>query len=108
MKSLIREIVPGKTLYKDTTTGIAWIHDGASGCGISIHANIDASGSVRGMKKRGYWEKDARTIRSHGFVYNIDTFIHDWDEKSPMRKYEDIVEKECRCQACLERRSKSL
>ena len=103
-KQLIREIEPSVILYRDDRTGIAWIADGRSGCGISIHSNISANGSVRGMKQRRYWKKDARTVRSNGFIYNIDTLIYDWTKGSPNRELEDIVASECRCQACIERR----
>ena len=34
------------------------------------------------MKNLGYWGKDDRTVRSHGFIYNIDTFVV--DEKNHM------------------------
>ena len=70
-KVKIREVKPFAILYRDDKNGIAWIEDGSSGCGFSVHANIDASGSVIGMKKLGYWGKKDRTIRSHGFIYNI-------------------------------------
>ena len=74
MKKLIRELGDCITLYRDTNNGIAWIEDGSTGCGYSCHSNIDITGSVRGMKNLGYWKKDARTIRSHGWIYNIEDF----------------------------------
>lgn len=37
----------------------------------SAHPNISDSGSVRGMKERGYWGKHDTTVRTHGFIYNI-------------------------------------
>ena len=96
-KRLIREVKPYAKLYRDDRTGIAWIEDGSTGCGHSVHANIDTSGSVRGMKQLGYWRKEDRVIRSHGFAYNIDTLvISDILDK--------IVAKECQCEACMERR----
>lgn len=99
MKQFIREIKPHVNLYRDDKNGIAWIEDGTSGCEISVHSNIDASGSVSGMKNLGYWGKKDRTIRSHGFIYNIDSFVC-WKEN----ELEMIVANECRCQGCLERR----
>lgn len=102
-KKFIREIKPYANLYRDTVTGIAWIEDGSSGCGFSVHANIDSSGSVRGMKKRGYWDEEDRTVRSHGFIYNIDTFVC-----SELSEFEMIVADECRCQGCSDRRARKV
>ena len=98
-KQLIKEIEPSIKLYRDDKSGLAWIENGKTGNGHSVHSNIDASGSVTGMKKLGYWKKDARTVRSHGYIYNIDTFICD-DE------YDKIVADYCRCQGCIERRER--
>lgn len=100
MKKLIREIGKYKNLYRDTVSGIAWIEDGNAGVGISIHSSIDISGSVRGMKKLGYWRKTDRTVRSHGCIYNIDTLIV--DNNNPLEKL--LADTECKCQACIERR----
>lgn len=100
MKKLIREIKEYTTLYRDDTSGIAWIEDGSTGMGISIHSSIDSSGSVRGMKNLGYWQKADRTIRSHGWIYNIDTLIV--DHNNPLEKL--LADTECKCQACIERR----
>ena len=87
------------TLYRDTNNGIAWIEDGSTGCGYSCHSNIDITGSVRGMKNLGYWKKDVRTIRSHGWIYNIDSLIvsNEWDKL--------LADSECHCIACYERRN---
>ena len=103
-KQFIREIEPHRNLYRDNRSGIAWIEDGCTGLGISIHPNIDTSGSVRGMRHLGYWGRKDRVARSHGFIYNIDQICFDWDKGDPMRALEDIVANECRCQACIERR----
>ena len=99
MKQFIREIEKNVILYRDDKTGIAWIEDGKTGLGISVHSNIDISGNVSGMKARGYWEKKDRTVRSHGWIYNIDSFVCDKENELEM-----IVANECRCQGCLERR----
>lgn len=99
MKQFIRKIEEHVNLYRDDKNGIAWIEDGRTGLGISIHANISSSGSVSGMKVRGYWGKKDRTVRSHGWIYNIDSFVCDKDNKLEM-----IVADECRCQGCIERR----
>lgn len=97
MKQLIRKITPYKTLYRDDKNGIAWIEDGSTGLGHSCHSNIDTSGSVAGMKARGYWGKRDRTVRSHGFIYNVDSVV-------VTRELDEIAENECRCIGCLERR----
>lgn len=99
MKRLIREIQPHVKLYRDDKNGIAWIADGRVGLGISIHPNIDASGSVRGMIERGHWKNTDRTVRSHGFIYKIDRLSY--NRHSELEK---IVVDECLCQACVERR----
>lgn len=100
-KQFIREVKPYVKLYKDTTTGIAWIEDGTTGLGISVHSNIDNSGSVAGMKNLGYWGKSDRTVRTHGFIYNIDSFVCDKDNELEM-----IVANECTCQGCIERKTR--
>ena len=100
MKQFVREIEKHINLYRDDKNGIAWIEDGTTGMGISIHANIHSSGSVRGMRDRGYWCRKDRTVRSHGWIYNIDTFICDKNDELEM-----IVANECMCEACLERRN---
>lgn len=102
-KQFIREVKPYAKLYKDTNTGIAWIEDGSTGCGHSCHANIDSSGSVSGMKKLGYWDKEDRTVRSHGFIYNIDTFVIDKENELDL-----IVAEECTCQGCSDRRARKI
>lgn len=100
-KQFIREVKPYAKLYKDTITGITWIEDGSTGLGISVHANIDGSGSVAGMKNLGYWGKNDRTVRTHGFIYNIDSFVCDKDNELEM-----IVANECTCQGCIERKTR--
>lgn len=102
-KKLIRKIDEHATLYRDDRNGIAWIEDGSTGCGHSCHANIDASGSVTGMKNLGYWDKEDRVIQSHGFKYNIDTFVIDKENQ-----YDLIVADECMCQGCSDRRARKI
>jgi hypothetical protein len=87
---LVRTIGPHAKLYRDRKTGIAWVEDGSSGTGHSAHPNIDATGSVRGMKAKGWWGKNDRTVRSHGFIYNIDIF-HTSDD------YDVIAARACQC-----------
>lgn len=74
-KRILRVVSEHVVLYRDDRTGISWVEDGTTGNGHTCHASIDATGSVRGMKKLGYWRKNDRTVRSHGYIYNIDTFI---------------------------------
>jgi hypothetical protein len=71
-KELLRTIRPYVKLYRDSKTGIAWVEDGSSGMGHSAHPNIHGTGSVTGMRTRGFWGAKDRTVRSHGFIYNID------------------------------------
>lgn len=101
MKQFIKKVEDYVNLYRDDKTGIAWIEDGRTGLGISVHANIDSSGSVSGMKKLGYWGKKDRTVRSHDWIYNIDSFVCDKNNELEM-----IVAYECKCQGCIERRMK--
>ena len=57
MKQFIRQIKEHINLYRNDKTGIAWIEDGITGLGISVHVSIDSSGSVSGMKTLGYWKR---------------------------------------------------
>ena len=74
-KAHVVEVRAHVNLYRDPKTGIAWIEDGTSGTGLSAHPNIHASGSIRGMRDRGWWGKKDRTVKSHGFIYNIDRSV---------------------------------
>jgi len=89
-KTLIRKIGPYATLYRDRKSGVAWVEDTHSGTGHSAHPNIDASGSVAGMKRKGWWGKKDRTARAHGFIYNID-ILHVSDD------YDVIAARACQC-----------
>jgi len=88
------------TLKLDSATGIAWIEDRHHGLGVSVHANISATGNLAAMK-RLHWGKNARTVTSHGWHYNIDIFI------TPNTLLEEVVADHCQCQACRERRKSS-
>ena len=101
MKRLVLQFEPSVALYQDTNNGIAWIEDGRSGIGISVHPNIDVTGSVRGMKQRGYWGKNDRTVRSHGWIYNVDRLSYDKSDT-----LECVVANACMCIACAERKFK--
>lgn len=89
-KVLLEAIRPHVKLYRDPKTGIAWVENGESGCGHSAHPNIDATGSIRGMKARGYWRKADRCVRSHGFIYNTDSLVVS-DE------LDEVARQHCRC-----------
>ena len=86
-------------LYVDNKTGIAVIRDGATGLQYSCHPSIDKTGSVLGMKRLGYWNKNAKTARAGGFIYNISSFVAD-----PNDKYERICGERCMCEMCRVRR----
>jgi len=49
---------------------VVTIENYTAGCGHSAHPNIDRSGSVKGMKKLGYWSKHDLIIRQGGHIYN--------------------------------------
>ena len=90
MKKLIKEVAPYVVLYRDTRTGIAWVENGKTGNGHSAHPNIDASGSVAGMRKLGYWPKDQRVVKCHGFIYNIDRLVVSDD-------LDELARQHCQC-----------
>jgi len=96
-KQLIKEIEPYVKLYRDVKTGIAWIENGKVGLGHSAHPNIHSSGSVKGMKNKGYWNKDDKTVRSHGFIYNISKLV-------VTDELDKVAADYCRCEVCIERR----
>lgn len=89
-KALIKVIRPHVKLYRDQKTGIAWVEDGTTGTGHSCHPNIHSSGSVRGMKAKGYWDKGGKTVRSHGWTYNIDKI-------SMSGELDEIAADNCNC-----------
>lgn len=74
-KTYVKDVEEYVELHRDPKTGIAWVEDGRTGNGHSAHPNIDATGSARGMVKLGYWTMNDRTVRSHGYIYNIDRAV---------------------------------
>lgn len=40
------------------------------------HPSIHVTGSVRGMKKMGFWGKDDRIVRSGQYYYNLSIRIY--------------------------------
>ena len=99
MKQHIRNISEYVDLYRDDRTGIAWIENGKTGGGHTCHPSIDATGSVIGMKQNGGWKQSDRCIKTAGAIHNIDRFVVTDD-------LDQIAADECRCQACIERKSK--
>ena len=95
---LIAHVGDYKDVYRNKTTGIAFIADGSTGLRHSCHANIYDSGSIRGMKARGYWNKKDRCVRSNGFIYNIDTYVVSGE-------LDKIAAQYCLCDACRERKN---
>jgi len=64
--------VNGNNLCSLPKGDIVWTIDNYStGGGHSAHSNIDASGSVSGMEKLGYWRNTYRTLRHKVFIYNM-------------------------------------
>jgi hypothetical protein len=78
------------TLFLDPKTGLAWIEDYHTGLGHSCHPSIDRTGSVRGMKAKGYWRQADRVVESHGFKYNIDLCY-------ARSEYDRLTCRRCRC-----------
>lgn len=89
-KVLLKQFDEYHHLYRDPVTGIAWVEDYSAGIAHSAHSNIDVTGSIRGMKRLGYWRKDDRIVRSHGFYYNIDSLVI-------TDHYDQIAADHCQC-----------
>ena len=90
MKLKLQDIDECTTLYRDSRTGLAWVEDGHTGSQHSAHPNIDASGSVRGMKKLGYWGELDNVVRCRGTIYNISRVVVD-DE------LDELARQHCQC-----------
>ena len=89
-KILVETVRPHVKVYRDPKTSLCWVEDGTTGMGHSCHPNIHGTGSVSGMKKLGHWNKSDRTVRSHGFIYNIDRCVITDD-------LDEIANTYCRC-----------
>lgn len=98
-KRLVTQISPHVQLFRDTSTGIAWVEDGTSGQGHSAHPNIDITGSVKGMKQLGYWHPNDRVVESHGFHYNITKIVLD-------SEFDRIAQHACLCDVCAEHKAR--
>lgn len=92
-KTFLKEIEEHIELHRCPRTGVAFVKNGKHGLIHSAHGSIDITGSVIGMKLRGYWRKKDRTVRTHGAIYNIDSFI-------VTDKYDAIAGANCRCPSC--------
>ena len=73
----IRKLDDTATLYRDNRTGIAFVRDSVRGCSWSVHPSISTSGSVNGMRKLGYWEKEDKVVRCHGAYINTSHVVLD-------------------------------
>jgi hypothetical protein len=90
---LVRELDEGGIRIKRCVThGIAVVEDGSSA--ITAHPNIHGSGSVAGMRDRGWWDGTDVTVRCHGWIYNVSQIVG----ASEMDK---LAQEECRCGGCL-------
>lgn len=98
-KIFVKEIRPHVRMYKDASNGLVWIEDGTTGLGYSCHSNIDITGSIKGMKYHKFWGQKDRCIRSHGFIFNVDSLYG-------TGSFYDICKKECMCVGCTDRRSR--
>ncbi|QST02162.1 hypothetical protein IMZ31_22175 (plasmid) [Pontibacillus sp. ALD_SL1] len=93
-KKKIKEIKPYVTLFRDNRTGIAWVENGNTGNEHSAHPNIDRSGSVRGMKRLGYWDTDDRVVQCNGSKYNVSKVV-------VTDELDEIAKQYCRCEGCV-------
>ena len=96
-KIFIKTIEQYVDLYRCPRTGIAWVENGKTGSGHSAHPNIDSTGSIKGMKSRGYWREKDRTKKTNGTIYNIDKLVI----SDPL---DQIAADHCQCPACNELR----
>ena len=90
MKKLINSLSPHIHLFQDSKTGLAFIEDGSSNT-ISVHPSIHKTGSIRGMKKLGYWGKTDKVVRVGSYSYNISIEANNGSE------LEKIVASHCQC-----------
>ncbi len=100
MKTVVRRLSEHRTLFRDTENGIAWIEDTSVGLGYSCHPNISDTGSVTGMRLRGYWGEKDRVVSSHGFIFNVDKVAIYGD-------LDQIAADACECVACRERKMRN-
>ncbi len=77
----------------DSKTGLARYENGSTGTIHSCHPNIHRSGSVVGMRQRGFWGPKDRTITVGNYIYNIDHRIVSDD-------IDQLVADSCKCAAC--------
>jgi hypothetical protein len=84
------DLAPHVRLIRHEASGIAAVADGHGGGFHTCHPNISATGSVRGMKDRGYWQRDARTVRAMGYIYNKDELVMS-------SEYDRLAALACRC-----------
>ena len=84
-----------KNLILDPQTGLAAYKDTVTGTRHTVHPNIAASGSVKGMKKL-YWGQKAIVVYWAGFYYNISLL-------SISDPIDAAVAQHCQCFSCRHR-----
>lgn len=95
-KTFLRKLNGHANLYR-YDNGIAIVTDGSTGLIHSCHPNIDASGSVTGMKKLGYWGKDDIVVKAGSYKYNISHTITSGG-------YDKTAKESCMCRECLRKK----
>ncbi len=86
----IKDLDDHITLFRDSRSGIAYVKNGKTGEIHTCHPAIDSSGSVRGMKNLGHWDKKDKVVRSIGMIHNISRSVI-CDE------YDEACRASCRC-----------
>lgn len=89
MKQLIAKLDDNKTVYR-YKCGIAVIVINGDYYSHDCHPSIHKSGSIHGMKAKGYWGKDDVIVRAGDWLYNTSRFCcHD--------EFDRIAARFCRC-----------
>lgn len=55
--------------------GVIRVQDGTSGNGHTPWPNIDSTGSVAGMRARGFWGKEDEVLKALGSIYNVSKVV---------------------------------
>lgn len=100
-QKVVKKIDEETLIYRDERTGMAFAKK--RGENFSIHPNIHKSGSVKGMKKLGFWGKKDRVVRVGDFSYNTDIIVFDYAD-SKLRELEEEIAKHCLCVGCISRK----
>lgn len=54
---------------------VTCIENGSVGIGHTAHSNIDVTGSIKGMKSKGFWGKHDLIVKERGFYYNMSMVV---------------------------------